>query len=204
MNLKIWEENKTMSKFINIISLMLGVPGGVSVYDPTSVNTHPKANTPESKNKPNIKNFSAILLQLNTSIKMSMIKSNLSSYGYADSTFGMDNQKQRLLTPDVNSIIQKIKNNKNNSLDIETQIRDYLLENYGGNPATVIMNMTGMQNLPQQLIDQAFNQIVLNVSAQVRQDIYTSKKIESLSLYYKDGSEDTNSASNSSVENFDY
>ncbi|MFH0703232.1 MAG: hypothetical protein V2B14_06855 [bacterium] len=143
-----------MNKFIKALEYLVSV-NYTNTYMPqnTSSNT---INTIHDN-----ENFSSVFAQLSKNIDNASINKNNNLYGYN--------------SPNIDTIVQKIKENDNNNLDIDTQIKEYLLENYGGNKEAVIMNFSGVQNLPAQMTtmqDQIFNQIISKISIQVRKDIY--------------------------------
>ncbi len=106
--------------------------------------------------------------------------------------------------PNINAIVSKIKNDNNDYLDVETQIRTYLIQNYGGSKSAVIQNFAGVTSLPQQAIsmqDILFENIVKKIAVQVREDLYKKDSALSSSIFYSDDSDssvDTSSYDSSS------
>ena len=135
--------------------------------------------------------FSTVLSQLNKNLDSIPLNSdiNLSKYGINSS----NNTNSTMVIPDINAIVEKIKNDKSSSLDVQTQVEQYLLSSYGGSKAGVIENLSGIKNLPPQAItmqNQIFREIVSKVSSQVGMNLCKDKKSSDLS-YFADDSTDS-------------
>lgn len=147
--------------------------------------------------------FSTMLAQLNNNIDNASLNNSMNSYGYNKYNFNPVNKNQTMITPNINAIVQKIKSDKSDTVDIDGQVKEYLLENYGDSKLGVIMNLSGSQEIPIQAItmqDQIFQNIVSKLAAQVREDIYSTQSSSSYSLYYSD---DTSEEDTSDIDSYD-
>ena len=137
--------------------------------------------------------FSTVLTQIDKTINSASMNSDLNSA----SPFALNNNNSNMVTPDINAIVEKIKNNNNNSYDISNQVQQYLLDNYGGSKTTVIEHLSGVQNLPSQVVNsqtQLFNEIVNKISAKVSENLFNDHKKSDFSYFYdSDNSSDSGS-----------
>jgi len=179
-----------MSGFKNQIIQALSYSSKVNsanAYSPNSV---------YSSNEDN-KNFSNVLDQLNKNIDKALLTNNMNLYGYNNYSFNPINSNQTVITPNINAITQKIQDDTSDTVDIDSKVKEYLLENYGGSELGVIMNLSGTQNLPIQAItmqDQIFNNIATKIAFQVRENLYSSQQSSNYSLFYSDDSTDNDSS----------
>jgi hypothetical protein len=145
-----------------------------------TLNTYLLKNT-YSKNTNNLC-FSYILAQLNRNLESSQISSSMNSFGYSSSTSTFLNQTT--VAPNISAIAQKIKDEDNGIYSLDQQVAQYLLDNYGGDKASVIMTLSGVQSLPLQMTalqNPVFQTIVSKISTQVRNYIYSGQDFDSSS-----------------------
>jgi len=137
--------------------------------------------------------FSTVLSQLNKNLDSVPISSDMNSLSFGRNSYTLNNTNPNLMTPDINAIVEKIKTDKSSTLDVESQVEQYLLSSYGGNKAGVIKSLSGVQNLPTQAItmqDQIFREIVSKISSQVGENLCKEKKSSDIS-YFADDSADS-------------
>ncbi|HBH17912.1 MAG TPA: hypothetical protein DDX14_03040 [Cyanobacteria bacterium UBA9579] len=188
-----------MGNFKNTFIEALGYLSNVNntnAYQPQNSTYNVTANDQQS--------FATMMAQLNNNIHNASLNSSMNSYGYNKYNFNPVSTNQTMITPNINAIAQKIKDSTSDIVDIDSQVSEYLLENYGGSKLGVIMNLSGTQNIPIQAItmqDQVFKDIVIKLASQVREDIYSSQSSSSYSLYYSD---DTSEEDTSDIESYDF
>jgi hypothetical protein len=181
---------------------------GVSEYDKFKTLSSSLETTESAADAPS---FSLVMKQLYSNIDTAMARTTTNSYSFSTPynrisvktpAQASKTSENTLVTPNISSIVRQIKRNKNSVIDIDSQIREYLLTNYGGSTTEVIKNLSGIQNLPSQAIamqDMLFEQIVTKISTQVRGEIYNSYDVSDISNLYSDDTEsDTSSVSDSS------
>lgn len=163
-----------MSNFVLKILGSLAGANGINSYATTATASATEASDTTTETP----TFAAVLKKLNYNIDNASSISNLNALTYDKYSYNSYNKTQSTtMTPNISAIASKIKSSKS-SYDVDSQIRQYLLENYGGSEVAVIQNLAGVQNLPAQALsmqDMLFNQIVSKISVQVRDEIYRSQ-----------------------------
>lgn len=190
-----------MSNFLSIVLGCLASASGVSSSygTTTTVDTSGLSTTDTSSETAS---FSAIMSKINSNIDTAAARTNTNSYGYGNYNYyninslnnSNTNTATTMITPNISAIANQIKKNKSGILSTDQQIRDYLLENYGGSVAEVIKNLSGVQNLSSQALSMQeviFDQIVTKISIQVRDNIYKDYNSSNISYFSDDVSGDT-------------
>ena len=188
-----------MGNFKNTLIEALGYLSNVN-----NTNAYQHQNSTYNVTTNDQQSFATMMAQLNNNIHNASLKSSMNSYGYNKYNFNSVSKNQTMITPNISAIAQKIKDSTSDIVDIDSQVSEYLLENYGGSKLGVIMNLSGTQNIPIQAItmqDQVFKDIVIKLASQVREDIYSSQSSSSYSLYYSD---DTSEEDTSDIESYDF
>ncbi len=145
--------------------------------------------------------FATVMHRLNYNVDNASTNSPVNIYNPSSSQ-NLNNNIQTSISPNISAIVKKINKNKNSLLGAEGQIREYLLENYGGSESAVIRNLAGVQNLPTQMLTiqgAIFNQIVTKLSIQARESMYSS--YNATSLYGNDSESADSDDSTISSEN---
>jgi|GEM_PF-2995348 len=127
-----------------------------------------------SKTKANIQ-FAAIMAQLNRTLDSDDTTTAYTPKYVNTSTLST---YQSSVKPSIAAIIQKIKENNNESKSIDDQVSQYLLDNYGGTKANVILSLSGASSLPLQataMQDYIFQTIVSRLSSQIRTRVYSGQ-----------------------------
>lgn len=182
----------------NLMSIVFQVLAGANNINTVNSTTYPYINpaitTAASATATSSTQPTATFVQVISNLDNNLNKTTANSMDYAgySSPYNYNTGMQSLLTPNLSTIMQEIKDNPNQYMD--SLISDYLINNFGGSKAAVIANLSGVKNLPAQaatMQDQLFNLIVSKLSIESRQNMYVNNS--SSSLYYSD--------SDSSVDN---
>lgn len=172
-----------MSNLKNSIVQVLGYLSNVK-----GINTYPSQISGTVQDA-NTESFELVLAKLDNSIHNASLNNSMSTYNYNNYIFDNRKSNSMQITPNINSIVSKIKDSQDEVLDIDSEITEYLIENYGGSKIDVIKNLSGVQNLPYQaslMQDQIFQNIITKLSVKVRENYYSSQESDNFSLYYSD------------------
>lgn len=190
--------------FLKFLGSLTSASGLTSYQPNSSINSSTVSNTSSTAQSKDTPSFSTVMTQLNNNLSHAVLSSDINSYDYGNYSYKPISYNKLAIMPNINAIVSKIKNDNNDYLDVETQIRTYLIQNYGGSKSAVIQNFAGVTSLPQQAIsmqDMLFENIVKKIAVQVREDLYKKDSALSSSIFYSDDSDssvDTSSYDSSS------
>ena len=133
----------------------------------------------------NTSDFSVIMSRLNCAINNASANNFMNTLSPISSGFNINNNMSSAIAPNISAIVAEIKKNGDSGsmTDVDSRIRKYLLDHYGGSEYSVIRNLAGVQTLPSKMMlmqGQVFDQIVLKLSTQVRESLYSSYNASSL------------------------
>lgn len=141
--------------------------------------------------------FASVLTKLDSNIENATVNKNMYLKGFSlvPGTSGTNVTP----TPDIDSIVQAIKNDKGGSVDIESAVKKYLSENFGDSKLEVIQSLSGVSSLPTQvtaLQEEIYRNIVSKIAAQVRDSMYADQSNSNMTVFYSsDTDNETGSAS---------
>jgi len=171
-----------MSNLQNMLIQSLGYSANTNSINNiiSLLNNNTTSTTSTTSTTTDNRSFALLLAQMNRNLECSQIDSSISSLGSNRST----SMNKTSTAPNISAIAQKIKDDNNEILGIDEQVAQYLLENYGGSKADVIMSLTGAQGIPMQMTalqDPIFKTIVSKISTQVRNTMYSGQDLSGLS-----------------------
>lgn len=164
----------------NLAMQIMGYLSGAS-----GVNTYTSSTTSSTSSSSVTESFASVLAKLDNNIENATINKNMYLKG-----FGLvqgSSSTNVTPTPDIDTIIAAIKNNKSDSVDIESAVEEYLSENFGDSKLEIIQTLSGVSSLPTQvtaLQNEIYRNIVSKIASQVRENLYEDQNNSNLSVFY--------------------